>query len=70
MYTVLSYTLVWPLVGMAHGAVRDFERQSPGRTSITRQSLAESPKRFRCCWRSPQSTSRARMAWLDRTSRL
>ena len=43
MYTVLSYTLVWPLVGMADGAVRDFERQLPGRTSITGQSLAESP---------------------------
>ncbi|MBV9600300.1 MAG: acyl-CoA dehydrogenase family protein [Chloroflexi bacterium] len=43
MYTVLSHTLVWPLIGMADGASREFERQLVGRTNIMGQSLAESP---------------------------
>jgi 3-hydroxy-9,10-secoandrosta-1,3,5(10)-triene-9,17-dione monooxygenase len=43
MYTVLSYTLVWPLIGMADGALRDFEQRLSSRTTISGQSLAESP---------------------------
>jgi alkylation response protein AidB-like acyl-CoA dehydrogenase len=42
MYTVLSYTLVWPLIGMADGALRDFEQRLSSRTTITGQSLADS----------------------------
>jgi 3-hydroxy-9,10-secoandrosta-1,3,5(10)-triene-9,17-dione monooxygenase len=43
MFTVLSHTLVWPLIGMADGAVREFERQLVGRTNVMGQSVAESP---------------------------
>jgi alkylation response protein AidB-like acyl-CoA dehydrogenase len=43
MYTVLSYTLVWPLIGMADGALRDFEQRLKSRTTIAGQSLAEAP---------------------------
>jgi 3-hydroxy-9,10-secoandrosta-1,3,5(10)-triene-9,17-dione monooxygenase len=42
LYTVLSYTLAWPLIGMAEGAVQDFERQLGDRTSRTGERLADS----------------------------
>lgn len=43
MCTVLSYTLAWPLIGIADGAVRDFERQLVGGTNMmTGVSLADS----------------------------
>ena len=42
LYTILSYTLAWPLIGMAEGAVLDFERRLGARTSRTGEHLAES----------------------------
>jgi alkylation response protein AidB-like acyl-CoA dehydrogenase len=42
MYAVLSYTLAWPIIGMADGAVREFERDLARRTSRTGQALVDS----------------------------
>jgi 3-hydroxy-9,10-secoandrosta-1,3,5(10)-triene-9,17-dione monooxygenase len=42
LYTILSYTLAWPLIGMAEGAVREFERRLGNRLSRTGEHLAES----------------------------
>jgi 3-hydroxy-9,10-secoandrosta-1,3,5(10)-triene-9,17-dione monooxygenase len=42
MYTILSYTLAWPMIGMADGAVQEFERRLAGRASRDGQTLADS----------------------------
>jgi 3-hydroxy-9,10-secoandrosta-1,3,5(10)-triene-9,17-dione monooxygenase len=42
MYSVLSYTLAWPIIGMADGAVREFERDLTRHTSRTGQALVDS----------------------------
>jgi 3-hydroxy-9,10-secoandrosta-1,3,5(10)-triene-9,17-dione monooxygenase len=42
MYAILTYTLAWPIIGMADGAVREFERDLVGRTSRAGQPLVDS----------------------------
>jgi 3-hydroxy-9,10-secoandrosta-1,3,5(10)-triene-9,17-dione monooxygenase len=42
LYAVLSYTLAWPIIGMADGAVREFERRLVGRASRDGRALADS----------------------------